>query len=68
MKIKVVPTDFEYKLSECPPGLFLFGDCVGFKTEYGNNEVYVVASGEVFWEWCQYRGATAAPTCCAMRI
>ena len=49
MKIKIVPSGFGCKLGECPPGLFLFGDCIGFKTKYGNNEVYVVSSGEVFW-------------------
>lgn len=40
-------------LDECPPGLFIFGDCLGFKSEYrtpqGANEAYVVSSGEFFW-------------------
>lgn len=46
-------------LQECPPGLFLFGDCLGFKSEYTISlttptlsnwpEAFVVASGEVFW-------------------
>jgi len=51
-------------LSECPPGLFWFGETLGFKTEYGAAEwlpdtqtftigrysdVYVVESGEAFW-------------------
>lgn len=39
-------------LEECPPGLFLFGDCLGFKTEYqnagGGTQAYVVESGEAF--------------------
>ena len=40
-------------LSYCPPGLFISGDCLGFKTEYrsadGRTEAFVVASGETFW-------------------
>jgi hypothetical protein len=34
---------------ECPPGLFSFKGGLGFKTEYGADEAYVVASGERFW-------------------
>jgi len=50
MRITVHPTDFACELWECPPGLFLSGDdCLGFKTEYGEMEVFVVESGEVFW-------------------
>ncbi|HBB81970.1 MAG TPA: hypothetical protein DC031_01550 [Sulfitobacter sp.] len=44
---------FACRLDECPPGLFLAGDCLGFKSEYRNErgacEAYVVASGEFFW-------------------
>ena len=39
---------FTVSLSECPPGLFLFEKCLGFKSEYGN-DAFVVASGEYFW-------------------
>lgn len=42
------------KLIDCPPGLFAFGDNIGFKSEYGCEnaaymEVYCVDSGEIFW-------------------
>ena len=37
---------FACRLDECPPGLFLAGDCLGFKSEYRNERV---ASGEFFW-------------------
>jgi hypothetical protein len=43
---------WECTLSQCPPGLFLHGDDLGFKTEYSDvngSEAYVVASGEYFW-------------------
>lgn len=44
---------FACRLDECPPGLFLYGDCLGFKSEYrgesGTPDAYVVASGEFFW-------------------
>jgi hypothetical protein len=40
-------------LADCPPGLFWFGDCLGFKSEYGDNygnsEAFCVESGEYFW-------------------
>lgn len=40
-------------LSECPIGLFLAGEELCLKTEYGNNEgridAYIVSSGEFFW-------------------
>jgi hypothetical protein len=41
-------------LRECPPGLFLFGEAIGFKSEYahdntGSPDAYVVESGEYFW-------------------
>jgi hypothetical protein len=32
------PSDFSMTLEECPPGYFLCGDMIGFKTEYGNDE------------------------------
>ena len=43
---------WECTLGQCPPGLFLHGDDLGFKTEYSDTngpEAYVVASGEYFW-------------------
>ena len=44
---------FACRLDECPPGLFLAGNCLGFKSEYRNDkgacEAFVVASGEFFW-------------------
>lgn len=46
-------------LGECPPGLFLFEDTLGFKSEYKTesqsrqgfwqSDAYVVESGEYFW-------------------
>lgn len=43
---------FACRLDQCPPGLFLAGGCLGFKTEYrtasGRTEAFVVASGESF--------------------
>ena len=44
---------FACRLDQCPPGLFIFGGCLGFKSEYrseaGGIEAYVVVSGEFFW-------------------
>lgn len=48
-QVKIVPYGFKCSLSECPPGLFLHGLCLGFKTEYGQMECFVVESGEAFW-------------------
>ena len=46
-------TKFACPLAECPPGLFLFGNCLGFKSEYraddGRCAAFVVESGEYFW-------------------
>lgn len=43
---------FATRLDQCPPGLFIFGNCLGFKSEYattdGRPEAFVVASGEFF--------------------
>ena len=40
-------------LANCPIGLFVCGDQLCLKTEYGNNEgridAYIVSSGEFFW-------------------
>lgn len=55
------------RLGNCPPGLFRFGDIIGFKSEYMTpvdgasgttlyqSDAYCVASGEYFWG-----GATSA--------
>lgn len=48
MKIEMKPDNFECTLAECPPGLFLFGDMIGLKSEYGDCEAYC-DSGEAFW-------------------
>jgi hypothetical protein len=50
-RLEVKPEGWPCKLSECPPGLFLFGDGLCFKTEYrtsGYSEVFC-ESGEMFW-------------------
>lgn len=43
----------ELSLADCPIGLFMCGDELCLKTEYGNNEgridAYIVSSGEFFW-------------------
>lgn len=49
----VIPDSWPCTLAECPPGLFVFEDTLGIKTEYRTDsadiEVYVAESGEVFW-------------------
>jgi hypothetical protein len=47
MKIEIRPASFQCKYSDCPPGLFLYGDMIGLKSEYGS-EGYC-DSGESFW-------------------
>lgn len=47
--ITIVPSGFRCTLDECTPGLFLFNNTIGFKSEYGDCEVFVVESGEYFW-------------------
>jgi hypothetical protein len=37
------------KLKDCPIGLFIKNDTLCVKTEYGNNDAYIVWSGERFW-------------------
>ena len=50
---QLVPDGPPVALDECPVGLFLCGDTLALKTEYGNNEgridAYIVSSGEFFW-------------------
>lgn len=51
------PEGWPCTLSECPPGLFVFNDIVGFKSEYGArdesgriySEVFCADTGEYFW-------------------
>ena len=47
-KLIVDPNGWPCKLQECPPGHFVYGDSLCFKTEYGELEVYNGA-GEAFW-------------------
>lgn len=44
----LIPNGWPCTLAECPPGLFMFGKCLGFKSEYAN-DIFVVDSGEAFW-------------------
>jgi hypothetical protein len=43
------PSGWPCTLQECPPGLFVFYEHVGLKTEYGDVEAYCGDSGEYFW-------------------
>jgi hypothetical protein len=49
----VIPVDWQCTIADCPPGLFVRGDQMGFVSEYtdesGNREVFVAESGEYFW-------------------
>lgn len=44
----VRPDGWECKLSECPPGFFVFHEELCLKTEYGTNEAFC-STGERFW-------------------
>ena len=46
-KFIIKPVSFEMSLGECPPGLFLFKESLGFKSEYG--DIFCGDSGEYFW-------------------
>ena len=37
-KLEVVPYGWPCPLMECPPGLFVYGDQLCFKSEYGDND------------------------------
>jgi hypothetical protein len=37
------------KLKDCPIGLFIKGNTLCVKTEYGNDDAYIVWSGGRFW-------------------
>lgn len=39
--LTLVPDGWPCKLSECPPGLFVCGDDVAVKTDYGEDEAYL---------------------------
>lgn len=45
----IEPNGWPCELQSCPAGLFLFGETLGFKSEYNLEPPYVVESGEVFW-------------------
>ena len=50
---KLVKSRSSATLAACPIGLFMSGDELCLKTEYGNNEgridAYIVSSGEMYW-------------------
>jgi hypothetical protein len=50
---RLIPWKRRVKLKDCPIGLFLHGETLCLKTEYGNNEgqidAYIVSSGEFYW-------------------
>ena len=54
-------------LDACPPGLFIFEGCLGFKSEYrranGSAEAFVVETGEAFWG-----GTSNAEACNALMV
>jgi hypothetical protein len=56
--LQLMPEGWPIALRDCPPGLFVFEDAVGLKSEYGNgnggNGCYC-DTGEMFW------GGTATP-------
>lgn len=52
MKTTLSISRSETTLQDCPPGLFVFGESIGFKTEYNGTvgpHAYCVESGEYFW-------------------
>jgi len=59
-RLVLIPNGWPCRLDECPPGLFVKGETVALKTEYGRigegagplprwTDAYVGASGEQFW-------------------
>lgn len=49
-RLVILPDGWPCTLAECPPGLFLFQErTLGLKTDYSDDQPYVVDSGEVFW-------------------
>jgi len=49
-------------LAECPPGLFWFGDTLGFKTEYGHSTGKDAGGGKVEWTITNYAEAYCVET------
>ena len=45
----IEPSGWPVELQSCPPGLFVYGDTLGFVSEYRNQPPYIVDSGEIFW-------------------
>lgn len=45
--LQLVPDGWECRFDECPPGLFVCGEHVGLKTEYGDDAY--CDSGEAWW-------------------
>lgn len=51
-QLQLKPSGWPCTLKECPPGLFVFGEILGLKTEYSpENEIEAFCSdtGEAFW-------------------
>lgn len=51
--VEIIPSGWPCALRDCPPGLFIFGQSLGFKSEYVGNDgridAFCVESGEIFW-------------------
>lgn len=49
----LTPVGEPCRLDECPPGLFIFNDTLGFRSEYWTSSIkpdaYCLGSGEYFW-------------------
>lgn len=67
MTMTVSPAaDGPCRLDECPPGLFLFEDTLGVKSEYGEAkslDVFCCDSGEYFWG-----GTSTREDLCALMV
>ena len=52
-QLVIKPDGWPCTLAECPPGLFIFDaadyQTLGFKSEYGVDNPYIIDGGEVFW-------------------
>ena len=48
-KMIIEPADWPCSLDACPPGFFMYRDCLCFKTEYGPGLQVFNEAGEVFW-------------------
>lgn len=50
-QLQVYPNEWPCTLSDCPPGLFTYGETLCFKSEYSTNgrtDAYIAESGESF--------------------